>query len=63
MFNLGVGVCAEAMDLSLICAFLLCSAYHAGAPGKAGTAGKLVFDVRAAKSQATELLLSDTVYA
>lgn len=51
------------MDLSLICAFLLCSAYQAGASGKAGTAAKPVFDVKAAKTQATDLLLSDSVHA
>lgn len=43
-----------------LCIFLLHSANHAGASRRAGTAGKSVFDVRAAESQATELPLSDT---
>lgn len=36
------------------------SANHAGASRRAGTAGKSAFDVRAAETRATELLLSDT---
>lgn len=39
------------------------SANQAGASGRAGTAGKSVFDVRAAETLATELLLPDTACA
>lgn len=44
----------------LLCVLLLHSANHARASGRAGTAGKSVFDVSTAESQTTELLFSDT---